>query len=70
LELEGREDRAPGVCSPVEVESAYLSQFEPKQVGDLNHVEYWVPAEQLAEFNGKIVGPIAVVAEFRAGQPA
>jgi hypothetical protein len=59
-----------GFVVQFEVESAYLSQFEPKQVGDVDHVEYWVPADQLAEFNGKIVGPIGVVAAFRAGQPA
>ena len=59
-----------GFVVQFEVDSAYLSQFEPKQVGDVNHVEYWVPAAQLSEFNGKIVGPISVVAQFKAGQSA
>lgn len=28
------------------------------------HQEYWIPAEELAEFNANIVGPIEVVSEF------
>jgi hypothetical protein len=29
------------------------------------HTEYWVPAEELEEFNGNIVGLIEVIEEFR-----
>ena len=29
--------------------------------------EYWVPAEDLEEFNDNIVGEIEVIAEYRAG---
>lgn len=29
------------------------------------HTEYWIPAEQLAEFNANIVGPIRVTQAFR-----
>jgi hypothetical protein len=28
--------------------------------------EYWIPAAELEEFNKNIIGPIEVVAEFRA----
>jgi hypothetical protein len=59
-----------GFVVQFEVDSTYLARFEPKQVGDVAHLEYWIPAEQLAEFNGNIVGPITIVAEFRAGEPA
>jgi hypothetical protein len=53
-----------------EVDSTYLARFEPKQVGDVAHLEYWIPAEQLPEFNRNIVGAITIVSEFRAGEPA
>jgi hypothetical protein len=35
-------------------------------VGSSVHRELWVPAEDLAEFNRHIVGPIEVIAEFGA----
>lgn len=38
-------------------------------VGDSRtHVEYWIPAEDLDEFNNHIVGPIRVIRAF-AGSP-
>jgi len=30
------------------------------------HQEYWIPAEELLQFNQNIVGSIEVIAEFRA----
>jgi len=53
-----------GFVTRLRVDSAYLARFEPKQVGSAVHLEYWIPAEELTEFNGKIVGHIEVVAEF------
>jgi hypothetical protein len=47
------------------VDTAYLSQFPVQNVGDAQHNELWVPAEQLAEFNQHIRGQIEVTAEFR-----
>jgi hypothetical protein len=47
------------------VDTAYLAQFAVQNVGDIQHDELWVPAEQLAEFNQHIVGPIEVTATFR-----
>ena len=29
------------------------------------HQEYWIPAEQLEEFNRNIVGRIEVISEYR-----
>jgi hypothetical protein len=56
-----------GFVTKFHVESEYLAQFHPHQVGGAAHVEYWIPAEELAEFNRHIVGNIEVVAEFRGG---
>ncbi|RZK27861.1 MAG: hypothetical protein EOO57_22080 [Hymenobacter sp.] len=47
------------------VDTAYLQQFPVQNVGDRPHDELWVPAEQLAEFNPHIQGPIEVTATFR-----
>ncbi|MEN2736604.1 hypothetical protein ABCS02_02335 [Microbacterium sp. X-17] len=43
----------------------YLERFEVRQVGGRDILEYWIPAEELAEFNANIVGTIEVVAEYR-----
>jgi len=47
------------------VETEYLTKFTVQNVGDAQHNELWVPAEQLAEFNQHIQGPIEVTATFR-----
>jgi hypothetical protein len=47
------------------VNTAYLAQFPVQNVGDQQHDELWVPAEELAEFNRHIAGVIEVIAEFR-----
>ena len=57
-----------GFVTRFNVKAAFLKRYSPKQVGAAIHLEYWIPAEELAEFNANIVGPIEVVAEFsRAG---
>ncbi len=53
-----------GFVTRFQVRTAFLARYQPKQVGAAAHMEYWVPAEELAEFNDAIVGPIEVVAEF------
>ena len=54
-----------GYVTRFRVRSAYLSKFDVKTVGSGIHQEYWIPAEELAEFNTNIVGLIEVVHEFR-----
>jgi hypothetical protein len=34
-------------------------------VGGAMHTEYWIPAEDLPEFNRRIVGKIVVTKEFK-----
>jgi hypothetical protein len=46
------------------VQADYLARFDVKNVGSAVHKEYWIPAEQLAEFNRNIVGKIEVIARF------
>lgn len=47
------------------VDSEFLSRYEIHQVGDVSHREYWIPREDLPEFNDRIVGTIEIVAEYR-----
>lgn len=47
------------------VDSGYLTKFPIQNVGDRQHDELWVPAEELPEFNRHIHGLIEVTAEFR-----
>jgi hypothetical protein len=53
-----------GYVTAFDIETEYVERFEAKQVGGREHVELWVPAEELAEFNRHIVGLIRVVREY------
>ena len=53
-----------GYVTRFAVRTDYLSQFTVQKVGGALHLEYWIPAEKLAEFNQNIVGLIEVVSEF------
>jgi hypothetical protein len=48
------------------VRGAFLVRYEIHQVGGLAHQEYWIPAEDLDEFNRNIIGTIEVIAEFQS----
>jgi hypothetical protein len=52
------------------VDKEYLGRFSVQNVGDAQHNELWVPAEQLAEFNQHIHGLIEVTATFHRQQQA
>ena len=54
-----------GYVTAFDVDSEYVAKFEVKQVGGREHLELWVPAEELATFNRHIVGAIRVVRTFR-----
>ncbi len=57
-----------GYVTRFDVDAEYLSQFEKKIVGGQEHEEYWIPAEQLEEFNQNIVGQIEVTQKFVADE--
>ena len=61
------EDRV-GYVTRFYVRSEYLTRYEVQTVGGSEHQEYWIPAEELAEFNRNIVGPIEVIAEYRGDE--
>jgi hypothetical protein len=43
----------------------YLSRYEVHTVGSSRHREYWIPAEDLDEFNCNLMGEIEVLVCFR-----
>lgn len=49
------------------VRNSYLERHVIHTVGDSIHQEYWIPAEELEEFNRHVVGPIEIIAEFKGG---
>ena len=62
-------DEASGFVGYVlrfEVETEYLDRFEVQKAGDRLHQEYWIPANELEEFNSHILGKIALIAKFPA----
>ena len=63
-------DDQTGFVTSFEIDSEYLSRFDRQVVGDASvHTEYWIPAEQLADFNAHMVGVIKVVRAFRGSPP-
>ena len=54
-----------GYVTRFEVDASYLDRFDVQIVGGSQHSEYWIPAEDLDQFNRHIVGLIEVIAEFR-----
>lgn len=61
---------ATGYVTAFEVDAEFMSRYPRQVVGSSRtHVEYWVPAEELAEFNVHIVGEIRVIRAFRGDPP-
>jgi len=49
-----------------QIDSNYIRQFDIQNVGGPESLEYWIPAEELDEFNKHIVGCIQVIHEYRS----
>jgi hypothetical protein len=61
---------ATGYVTEFDVDSDFLARYPTQVVGDSStHVEYWVPAEDLDEFNSRIVGEIRVIGPSAGGPP-
>jgi len=46
------------------VARTFLDRYQVQEAGGKDHLEYWIPAEDLGAFNNAIIGQIEVVAEF------
>jgi hypothetical protein len=56
--------QSAGYVTQFKVEDEYISPFEKHTVGGTQHQEFWIPAEELEEFNRHIVGHIKVVEAY------
>lgn len=54
-----------GYVTRFRVRADFLRRYEVQVVGGSAHQEYWIPAEELEEFNRHIIGEIEVIAEYR-----
>jgi len=53
-----------GYVTQFSISDSYVGQFPHHVVGGHEHEELWVPAAELADFNGSIEGEIATVSAF------
>ena len=54
-----------GYVTRFRVRRDFLDRYAVQDAGGRAHREYWIPAEELADFNAAIVGETEVTAEFR-----
>lgn len=59
-----RSGQRRGYVTRFAVKTDFLARYEVQTVGGSMHQEYWIPAEDLPEFNRNIVGLIEVIAEY------
>jgi len=50
-----------GYVTTFEIDDAYISKYDIQTVGASYHQEFWIPSEDLDEFNAHIIGRIAVI---------
>ena len=55
-----------GYVTRFAVAREFLDRYPIEEAGGSQHREYWIPAGDLPAFNAAIVGPIDVIAEFKA----
>jgi len=53
-----------GYVLEFDVDSGYLAGFDVKKVGGSQHLEYWIPAEELEKFNRHIQGTIRIIGKY------
>src|SRR5689334_25294825 len=59
-----RSETHAGFVTRFSVDDAYAPRFPRRVVGSREHEELWVPAEDLAEFNGHLERPTQVIGPF------
>lgn len=53
-----------GFVTRFEIDNEYISKFQIQTVGASYHQEFWIPAEELENFNGHIIGNVEVIKSF------
>jgi tetratricopeptide (TPR) repeat protein len=60
-EWNAKSGQSAGYVTQFKVEDQYIGQFEEHTVGGSQHQEFWIPAEEMEEFNQHISGHIKVL---------
>jgi hypothetical protein len=53
-----------GFVTRFAVDKAFLDRYSVQEAGGREHLEYWIPAEELDAFNAAIVGVIEITQRF------
>lgn len=53
-----------GYVTRFHVQRRFLARYTVQKVGGEFHLEYWIPADDLAEFNRNLVGAIEVIESY------
>ena len=53
-----------GYVTRFRVLKSYLDRYPVQEAGGREHLEYWIPAEEIDAFNAAIVGDIEIVRQF------
>ena len=53
-----------GYVARFKVLKAYLDRYQVQEAGGRDHLEYWIPAEEMDAFNAAIVGKIQIIQSF------
>ncbi len=53
-----------GYVTKFEIDDEYISTFDVQTVGASYHQEFWIPAEELENFNAHIIGKIEIIKTF------
>jgi hypothetical protein len=43
---------------------SFLDRYQVQTAGGSEHLEYWIPAAELAEFNDNLIGQIEIISKF------
>jgi len=57
-------DGGTGYVLRFQVDRTFLSRYEVQTAGASVHQEYWIPADELEDFNKHLEGPIEVIAVY------
>lgn len=53
-----------GFVLKFEIDDSFIKKYPIQTVGKSYHQEYWIPAEELDEFNKHIIGKITIIKEY------
>ena len=60
-------DGGTGYVLRFQVDAGFVRRYDIQTVGSGVHQEYWIPAEDLDDFNRHLVGMIEVIGVYRGG---